>query len=161
MIVSSGDLPRPGLPAPCPDLDMSPPRSEAPAADEVHSCPVFPTGANPLVSGFRVYAGEAIAKQSREVRACRSSTRCLDLCRGEDALGEGQIGEIFQVGEPVRTGLDRVPGLVQESADGRGSDARLGLHAPGGDRVGECRVIAFGLVGVGFAEFGHGLVESV
>src|ERR1019366_5521147 len=38
-------------------------------------------------------------------------------------------------------------------------DAALGLHAPGGDRVGQCRVIAFGLAGVGFGEVGHGLVE--
>ncbi len=37
----------------------------------------------------------------------------------------------------------------------------LGLHAPGGDRVGQCRVVAFGLVGVGLSEFGHGLVEFV
>jgi hypothetical protein len=44
---------------------------------------------------------------------------------------------------------------------GRGSDARLGLYAPGGDRVGQCRVVAFGLVGVGLAEVGHGLVELV
>jgi hypothetical protein len=39
------------------------------------------------------------------------------------------------------------------------SDARLGLHAPGGNRVGQCRVVAFGLVGVGLGEVGHGLVE--
>src|SRR5215469_18977938 len=51
------------------------------------------------------------------LRACRSLTRCLDLCRGEDAVGDGQIGEIFQAGESVRTGLDGVPRLVQEFAD--------------------------------------------
>jgi hypothetical protein len=36
---------------------------------------------------------------------------------GKDAFGNGQIGEIFQVGEPVRTGLDGIPNLVQELAD--------------------------------------------
>ena len=43
----------------------------------------------------------------------------------------------------------------------RGSDARLGLYAPGGDRVGQCGVVAFVLVGVGLGEVGHGLVEGV
>jgi hypothetical protein len=40
-------------------------------------------------------------------------------------------------------------------------DAGLGLYAPGGNRVGQCRVVAFGLIGVGLAEVGHGLVELV
>jgi hypothetical protein len=40
-------------------------------------------------------------------------------------------------------------------------DAGLGLHASGGDRVGQCRVVAFVLVGVGLGEVGHGLVELV
>ena len=39
------------------------------------------------------------------------------------------------------------------------SDALLGLHAPGGSRVGQGRMVAFGLVGVGLGEVGHGLVE--
>ena len=43
----------------------------------------------------------------------------------------------------------------------RGLDAHLGLYAPGGDRVGQCGVVAFGLVGVGLGEVGHGLVELV
>jgi hypothetical protein len=51
--------------------------------------------------------------------------------------------------------------LGRRSGPGRGSDARLGLYAPGGDRVGQCRVVAFDLVGVGLAEVGHGLVELV
>jgi hypothetical protein len=33
------------------------------------------------------------------------------------------------------------------------------LYAPGGDRVGQCGVVAFVLVGAGLAEVGHGLVE--
>ena len=54
-------------------------------------------------------------------------------------MGDGEIGEIVQAGEPVRTGLDGVPGLVQELADvadapvdrlrpdaGQGSDGGLG-----------------------------------
>jgi hypothetical protein len=49
----------------------------------------------------------------------------------------------------------------RRSGPGGGLDAHLGLHAPGGDRVGQCRVVAFGLAGVGLAEVGHGLVELV
>ena len=59
----------------------------------------------------------------------------------------------------------QVPGRLlsthRRSDPGRASDPLLGLHAPGGDRVGECRVVAFGLVGIGLAEFRHGLVEGV
>ena len=36
--------------------------------------------------------------------------------------------------------------------------ARL-MDRPRGNRVGQCRVVAFGLVGIGLAESGHGLVE--
>src|SRR6185312_13336792 len=42
-----------------------------------------------------------------------------------------------------------------------GSDAHLSLHAPGGNRVGQRRVVAFGLVGIALGEVGHGLVELV
>ena len=49
----------------------------------------------------------------------------------------------------------------RRSGPGGGLDAHLGLHAPGGGRVGQCRVVAFVLVGVGLAEVGHGLVELV
>jgi len=42
---------------------------------------------------------------------------------------------------------------------GPASSACLGLHAPGGNRVGQRRVVAFGLVGIGLGEVGHGLVE--
>jgi hypothetical protein len=44
---------------------------------------------------------------------------------------------------------------------GRASGTRVGLDAPGGNRVSQCRVVAFGLVGIGLAEFGHGMVELV
>ena len=53
----------------------------------------------------------------------------------------------------------------RERADGeapwRGLDACLGLYASGGDRVGQCGVVAFVLVGVGLGEVGYGLVEFV
>ena len=50
--------------------------------------------------------------------------------------------------------------LGRRSGPGGDSGAHSGLDAPGGDRVGQCRVIAFGLVGVGLAEVGDGLVEG-
>ncbi len=66
----------------------------------------------------------------------------------------------------LRAGADvvgRRHRLVQvfgrRSGPGRSLDAYLGLHAPGGDRVGQCRVVAFVLVGVGLAEVGHDLVS--
>src|SRR4029077_4377308 len=40
-----------------------------------------------------------------------------------------------------------------------GLGAHLGLYAPGGDRVGQCCVVAFVLVGVDLGEVGHGPVE--
>ena len=42
---------------------------------------------------------------------------------------------------------------------GPASSARLGLHAPGGNRGGLGRVVTLGLVGIGLGEAGHGLVE--
>ena len=47
------------------------------------------------------------------------------------------------------------------SDPGPGSGAHLGLHAPGGNRVSQCRVVAFGLVGISLAEFCDSLVELV
>ena len=49
----------------------------------------------------------------------------------------------------------------RRSGPGGGLDAHLSLHTPGGDRVGQCRVVAFVLAGVGLGEVGHGLVELV
>jgi hypothetical protein len=54
---------------------------------------------------------------------------------------------------------DLVP--VEAVGIGLGSCARLGLHTPGGDRVAQCGVVAFGLAGVGLGEVRHGLVELV
>jgi hypothetical protein len=58
-------------------------------------------------------------------------------------------------GQPKRCGQR---GCDPQSA-GWGSDAHLGFDAPGGNSVSQCRVIAFGLIGVGLAEVGYGLVE--
>ena len=44
---------------------------------------------------------------------------------------------------------------------GRNLGAHLGLHAPGGNRVGQGRMVPFGLVGVGLGEVGHSLVKRV
>jgi hypothetical protein len=53
-----------------------------------------------------------------------------------------------------------VPVFGRRSGPGGSLDAYLGLHAPGGDHVGQCRVVAFVLVGVGLAEVGHGLADA-
>ena len=101
--------------------------------------------------------------------AYKDVTQALtDLDAIEQLPGTGSTGSRSSAGSPTST--TSPPNCRQDTPTsyfraphdpGRGSDAGLGLHTPGGDRVGECRVVASGLVGVGFAEFGHGLVEGV
>ncbi len=101
-------------------------------------------------------------KPCTRTRRTGKRTRGRSPRRGRGRGGEGSA----LTGEPqTRDGAALVPRGPTDARAAirrwRSSDAHLGLHAPGGNRVGQCRVIALGLVGIGLAEVGHGLVEGV
>jgi hypothetical protein len=73
----------------------------------------------------------------------QTSTVTLNPGVSASLAGSTALVSVFGRGQALATGLD----------------AHLGVYASGGDRVGQCRVVAFGLVGVGLGEVGHGLVE--
>jgi hypothetical protein len=97
------------------------------------------------------------APVAREIRAHRVTGRIATA-----AVGRGLPPAVNPgVTASLADGTALVSVCGRRSGPGGGLDAGLGLHAPGGDRVGQCGVVAFGLVGVGLGEVGHGLVELV
>jgi hypothetical protein len=74
--------------------------------------------------------------------------------------GTGAGAKVRRPTEPFRKMLRRTLGEGEIKALAGSLDAYLGLYAPGGNGAGQCRVVAFVLVGVGLAEVGHGLVEG-